>query len=218
MYGRSPRRPSSGSWPDMHPCAGILGMPQPKLSGTPHRCLSYGTFERCQKPFGSTQRAIRPSSGASGRGSLRHSCCSLILSPPSQGEIKIQALPVRRHGSIVGDWEKVGRDIRSAIEIEQGRAQGARFGSAQAGCASRRRRARTTGGGQIPSSYGCPVAGVWPVTAPLLAVEFDQATCRIRVLPQALAYLRTVAIEGECLPVANDRSSRATAGARVPIR
>ncbi|MEY4214594.1 MAG: hypothetical protein RL458_2820 [Pseudomonadota bacterium] len=179
MYGRSPRRPSSGSWPDMHPCAGILGMPQPKLSGTPHRCLSYGTFERCQKPFGSTQRAIRPSSGASGRGSLRHSRCSLI---------------------------------------EQGRAQGARFGSAQAGCASRRRRARTTGGGQIPSSYGCPVAGVWPVTAPLLAVEFDQATCRIRVLPQALAYLRTVAIEGECLPVANDRSSRATAGARVPIR
>ena len=138
--------------------------------------------------------------------------------PPSQGEIKIQALPVRRRGSIVGDWEQVGRDIRSAIEIEQGRAQGARFGSAQAGCASRRRRARTTGGGQIPSSYGCPVAGVWPVTAPLLAVEFDQATCRIRVLPQALAYLRTVAIEGECLPVANDRSSRATAGARVPIR
>jgi hypothetical protein len=42
--------------------------------------------------------------------------------PPSQGEIKIQALPVRRRGSIVGDWEQVGRDIRSAIEIEQGRA------------------------------------------------------------------------------------------------
>jgi predicted XRE-type DNA-binding protein len=32
--------------------AEILGMPQPKLSGMLHRCLSYGIFKRCQKPFG----------------------------------------------------------------------------------------------------------------------------------------------------------------------
>ena len=37
-------------------------------------------------------------------------------------------------------------------------------------------------------------------------------------MPHALAYLRNVAREGECLPVASARSSRATAGGWVPMR
>ena len=37
----------------------------------------------------------------------------------SQGEIKMQALPKRRQGSIADDWKQVGRDIQAAIEIEQ---------------------------------------------------------------------------------------------------
>ena len=45
-----------------------------------------------------------------------------------------------------------------------------------------------------------------------------QATCSTSFLPQALTYLRTVAIEGECLPVASARSSRATDGGCVPMR
>ena len=42
------------------------------------------------------------------------------------------------------------------------------------------------------------------------------AICNTKLLPQALMYLRRVAMEGECLPVANARSNRATAGAWVP--
>ena len=44
-------------------------------------------------------------------------------------------------------------------------------------------------------------------------VRFPHATRRTRRLPHALTYLRTVAIEGECLPVASARSRRAIAGA-----
>jgi hypothetical protein len=36
-----------------------------------------------------------------------------------QGEITIQALPKRRQGSVADDWKQVGRDIQSAVEIEQ---------------------------------------------------------------------------------------------------
>lgn len=39
------------------------------------------------------------------------------------------------------------------------------------------------------------------------------ATLSINCFPQASAYLRSVASEGECLPVASDRSKRAIAGA-----
>ena len=46
----------------------------------------------------------------------------------------------------------------------------------------------------------------------------SQATRRTKRFPQALTYRRSVAIDGECLPVAKDRSRRATAGAWVPIR
>ncbi len=42
---------------------------------------------------------------------------------------------------------------------------------------------------------------------------FDHATFKTSFLPQALTYLRTVAIDGECFPVASARSSLATAGA-----
>jgi len=98
-------------------------MPQPKLSGMLHRCLSYGIFKRCQKSvwFDTTRHQ------AFIRGVRKGFAAPFLLFsdleiPPSQGEIKIQALLVRRLGSIVGDWEQVGRDIRSAIEIEQGRA------------------------------------------------------------------------------------------------
>ncbi len=37
----------------------------------------------------------------------------------SQAEILPQTLPTRRQGSIADDWRQVGRDIQSAIEIEQ---------------------------------------------------------------------------------------------------
>jgi len=36
-----------------------------------------------------------------------------------QAEIKHQALPKRRKGSIADDWRQVGLDLQSAIEIEQ---------------------------------------------------------------------------------------------------
>ncbi len=44
------------------------------------------------------------------------------------------------------------------------------------------------------------------------------ATWTTRRLPHALTYLRKVAIDGECFPVAKARSKRATAGAWVPMR
>ena len=42
---------------------------------------------------------------------------------------------------------------------------------------------------------------------------FDHATFKTSFLPHAFTYLRTVAIDGECFPVANARSSLTTAGA-----
>lgn len=48
------------------------------------------------------------------------------------------------------------------------------------------------------------------------ALRYDN--CTDSFLPQALAYLRRVASDGECLPVASARSRRATAGAWVPMR
>jgi hypothetical protein len=42
---------------------------------------------------------------------------------------------------------------------------------------------------------------------------FSYATLSTSFLPHASTYFRTVAMDGECLPVANARSKRATAGA-----
>ena len=42
---------------------------------------------------------------------------------------------------------------------------------------------------------------------------FDHATFKTSFLPHAFTYLRTVAIDGECFPVANARSSLTNAGA-----
>jgi len=44
------------------------------------------------------------------------------------------------------------------------------------------------------------------------------AICSSRSRPQACAYFLSVAREGECFPVASERSRRATAGGCVPIR
>ena len=47
----------------------------------------------------------------------------------------------------------------------------------------------------------------------LTFVGLRHATLKTKRLPQALTYLRMVAIEGECLPVASERSKRAIDGA-----
>ena len=53
-----------------------------------------------------------------------------------------------------------------------------------------------------------------PARSPLDCwVGLPHATRKTKRLPHALTYLRMVAIDGECLPVASERSSRATDGA-----
>ena len=64
-----------------------------------------------------------------------------------------------------------------------------------------------------------PRAGLVQQTVQIVAshdltfVGLCHATLKTKRLPQALTYLRMVAIEGECLPVASERSKRAIDGA-----